>query len=133
MTTTTKALHWFELHVSDFGRARRFYETILKTPLQDSQPADCKEGPKNDCQMAMFPFEMQKGVGGSITKMNGVAPGAGGTIVYLNVEGDLDGVLQRIPKAGGSVVEPKFSLGQHGFIALFQDTEGNCVGLHSLK
>jgi predicted enzyme related to lactoylglutathione lyase len=42
-------------------------------------------------------------------------------------------VLQRIPKAGGTVVKPKFSIGQHGFIALFKDTEGNVVGLHSMK
>ena len=83
--------------------------------------------------MAMFPFDMAKGVGGSITKMKDIAPGAGGTIVYLNVEGDLDGVLRRIPAAGGAVVKPKFSIGEHGFIALFKDTEGNCVGLHSLK
>ncbi len=133
MTTKTNALNWFELYVTDFARARRFYETILKTPLQDPQTESCTEGPKEGCQMAMFPFEMANGVGGSITKMKDVAPGAGGTIVYLNVEGDLDGVLQRIPKAGGTVVKPKFSIGQHGFIALFKDTEGNCVGLHSLK
>jgi hypothetical protein len=133
MTTKTNALNWFELYVTDFARARRFYETILKTPLQDPQMESCAEGPKDGCQMAMFPFDMEKGVGGSITKMKDMAPGAGGTIVYLNVEGDLDGVLQRIPKVGGTVVKPKFSIGQHGFIALFKDTEGNLVGLHSLK
>ncbi len=83
--------------------------------------------------MAMFPFDMEKGVGGAITKMKDIAPGVGGTIIYLNVEGDLDGVLERIPPAGGSVVKPKFSIGEHGFIALLKDTEGNLVGLHSLK
>jgi hypothetical protein len=133
MTTKANALNWFELYVTDFARARRFYETILKTPLQYAQTESCTEGPKDGCLMAMFPFEMEKGVGGSITKMKEGAPGPGGTMVYLNVEGDLDGVLQRIPKAGGSVVKPKFSIGQHGFIALFNDTEGNLVGLHSLK
>src|SRR5262249_16685607 len=111
MMTKTNALNWFELYVTDFARGRRFYETILKTRLQDPQMEDCAEGPKEDCQMAMFPFDMANGVGGSITKMKDIAPGAGGTIVYLNVEGDLDGVLQRIPNSGGSVVKPKFSIG----------------------
>jgi predicted enzyme related to lactoylglutathione lyase len=133
MTTKLNALNWFELYVADFARARRFYETILNTPLQDSQAESCKEGSKEGCQMAMFPFDMAKGVGGSITKMKDIAPGVGGTIVYLNVEGDLDGVLERIPAAGGSVLKPKFSIGEHGFIALFKDTEGNLLGLHTLK
>src|SRR4051812_17902212 len=116
MTTKLNALNWFELYVTDFARARRFYETILKTPLQDPQTATGKEGSKEGCQMAMFPFDMEKGVGGAITKMKDIAPGVGGTIIYLNVEGDLDGVLERIPTAGGSVLKPKFSIGEHGFI-----------------
>ena len=117
------ALNWFEIYSSDFKRAKKFYETILATPLQEAQSATC--------QMAMFPFDMQSGVGGSVTQMNGIAPGAGGTIVYLNVEGDLDGVLNRIPTAGGTVIKPRMSIGEHGYIGLFKDTEGNIVGLHS--
>jgi hypothetical protein len=65
--------------------------------------------------------------------MNGLSPGNGGTLVYLNAEGDLDGVLKRIPAAGGSVLKPRTSIGQHGFIAVFKDTEGNSVGLHSMQ
>jgi uncharacterized protein len=133
MTTKTNALNWFELYVADFARARRFYETILKTPLLEPQGGSCNESAKEGCQMAIFPCDLANGVGGSITKMKDVAPGAGGTVVYLNVDGDLDGVLQRIPQAGGSVVKPKSSIGEHGYIALCQDTEGNLVGLHSAK
>jgi predicted enzyme related to lactoylglutathione lyase len=61
-----------------------------------------------------------------------MSPGAGGTIVYLNVEGDLDGVLQRAPAHGGEVIKPRLSIGQHGFIGIIKDTEGNVVGLHSM-
>ena len=82
--------------------------------------------------MGMFLFDQKNGIGGSITKMNGVSPGNGGTIVYLNVEGDMDGVLKRIPGAGGSVIKPRTSIGEHGFIAIFKDSEGNSVGLHSM-
>ena len=133
MTTKKDALNWFELYVTDFDRAKRFYEAILKTPLQEVPMAGCESGQKDGCRMAVFPYENMKGVGGSITKMKDIAPGAGGTIVYLNVEGDLDGVIKRIPTAGGTVVKPRTSIGEHGFIAIFKDTEGNCVGLHSLK
>jgi hypothetical protein len=84
--------------------------------------------------MALRPVTEIKthGVGGAITKMDGVAPGQGGTMVYLNVEGDLEGVLSRIPSAGGSVLKPRTSIGEHGFIAILKDTEGNPVGLHSM-
>jgi|ERR1041385_3110247 predicted enzyme related to lactoylglutathione lyase len=122
--TRKDALNWFELYVTDFSRAKRFYETALQTSLEEFE--------MENCRMGMFPYEQQKGVGGSITKMDGIAPGQGGTVVYLNVEGDLDGVLKRIPAAGGSVIKPRTSIGQHGFIAIFKDTEGNSVGLHSM-
>lgn len=121
--TKTNALNWFELYVTDLKRAQSFYETILKTPLQE---ASC--GP---CQMALFPYDNTKGVGGALTKMEGFGPGGGGTLVYLNVEGDLDGVIGRIPVAGGTILRPRFAIGEHGFIAIFTDTEGNVVGLHS--
>lgn len=119
------SLNWFEIAVADFDRANRFYGTILGKPLT--------EVPSPTCRMAMFAFDMAAGVGGSITKMDGMMPGPGGTLVYLNVEGDLDGVLSRIPGAGGTVIKPKFAIGEHGFIGIFRDSEGNVVGLHSSK
>jgi predicted enzyme related to lactoylglutathione lyase len=30
-------------------------------------------------------------------------------------------------------MKDKFSIGQYGYIALMTDTEGNTVGLHSMK
>jgi predicted enzyme related to lactoylglutathione lyase len=118
------ALNWFEIFVNDFNRAKRFYETALQTSLEETE--------MENARMGMFPYDNAKGVGGSITKIQGMAPGQGGTLIYLNVEGDLDGVLKRIPSAGGSVTKPRTSIGQHGFIATFKDTEGNVVGLHSM-
>jgi predicted enzyme related to lactoylglutathione lyase len=110
--------------VADFDRALKFYSTILGAPLT--------EVPSSVCRMAMFPYEMSSGVGGAISLMEGCSPGPGGTMVYLNVEGDLDGVLSRVPPAGGGVLRPRFAIGEHGFIAVIRDTEGNVVGLHSM-
>jgi len=122
--TQKDAVNWFELYVTDFDRAKRFYETALQTSLQEFK--------SDQCQMGMFPYDNANGVSGAITKTNGSLPGAGGTLVYLNVEGDLDGVLKRIPAAGGSVLKPRTNIGEHGFIGIFKDTEGNHVGLHSM-
>jgi uncharacterized protein len=118
------ALNWFEIYVTDIQRARTFYETILNTQLVEAEGASIP--------MAIFPYDNMNGIGGSITCMEGCKPGPGGTVIYLNVEGDLDGVISRIPAAGGKVIRPRFAIPPHGFIAIFEDTEGNVVGLHSL-
>ena len=120
------AVNWFELHVSDFDRAKRFYESALDAKLQE---VTSQQG----CRMGIFPHDMGNGIGGSITKMDGIAPGAGGTVIYLNVEGNLDGVLKRAVASGGSVIKPRMSIGEHGFIGIIKDTEGNVVGLHSMS
>ncbi len=118
------AVNWFELYVTDFNRAKQFYETTLKTTLPETE--------MESCRMGIFPFDEKQGIGGAITQMNGMTPGAGGTLVYLNVEGDLDGVLQRATANGGAVIKPRLSIGEHGFIGIIKDTEGNVVGLHSM-
>ena len=41
--------------------------------------------------------------------------------------------LAQVEKAGGKIVMPKTSTGGNGFMALFKDTEGNRVALHSMK
>lgn len=126
MTTKRDALNWFEIYVTDFDAAKRFYNAILQTSLAD---IPCDGGGR----MGIFPYDEKGGVGGSITHRPELMAGPGGTLVYLNVEGDLDGVLARVEKAGGSVVKGRTSIGEHGFIGLIKDVEGNLVGLHSLR
>ena len=38
----------------------------------------------------------------------------------------------RIPAAGGKVLRDRLAIPPHGFIGIFQDSEGNTVGLHSM-
>jgi predicted enzyme related to lactoylglutathione lyase len=120
----TNALNWFEIPASDFGRAEKFYSTILATeliPMQDME----------GYQMSMFPAE--GGVGGGVIQGEGYVPSAEGTVVYLNAGDDLNIVLNRVEAAGGKVLMPKTSIGENGFMAYFLDSEGNKVGLHSMS
>ena len=119
------ALNWFEIAVDDLARAKGFYETVLNVKME--------EVAGSGLPMAIFPYDPMKGVGGSLTKMAEMKPGDGGTIIYLNVEGDLDGVLSRINDAGGVVLKGRTAIPPHGFIGILQDSEGNVVGLHSLE
>jgi predicted enzyme related to lactoylglutathione lyase len=118
------ALNWFSIATNDIAKATEFYSTILKTELGSPSP---------DSNMAIFPYDAEKGVGGGISQTDDCKPGSGGTVVYLNVEGDLDGVLSRIPAAGGKVLKDRFEIAPHGYIGVFSDLDGNMVGLHSMS
>ncbi len=37
----------------------------------------------------------------------------------------------RVPPAGGSIIRPRFPIGDHGFVSIVTDTDGNMIGLHS--
>lgn len=118
------ALNWFEIPVSDFGRAQSFYEAILGSSLERMDM-----GPT---VMGMFPAD-QASVGGAIVFDGSSQPSANGTVVYLNAGADLAPVLGRVEAAGGRILVPKTEIGNDfGFFAHFLDSEGNKVGLHSM-
>jgi predicted enzyme related to lactoylglutathione lyase len=49
------------------------------------------------------------------------------------VSNDCAQELGRVVAAGGVVVQPKQSIGEYGFMGLFKDSEGNTIGVHSIK
>ncbi|MFT3803773.1 MAG: VOC family protein [Burkholderiaceae bacterium] len=120
---------WFEIYVQDIARARKFYETVLQCTLE---PLAAPGGEAGDMEMLSFPMDMDApGTGGMLVRMDGVSPGGGGTLVYFGCE-DCAVEQSRVEAAGGQVHKPKFSIGPYGFCALVVDTEGNCIGLHSM-
>ena len=121
---------WFEIYVQDMPRAQAFYEQVLAKKL-DALPMP--EGDESGLQMLAFPAEMENGgAGGALVKMEGVPSGGMGTLVYFGCE-DCAVEQGRVEKAGGKVHQAKFSMGEFGHCALIVDTEGNMVGLHSMK
>lgn len=112
-----------EVPTSDFPRAMKFYESVLDTKLEVVD----MEGIK----MAMFPTS---GDGVAVQLINGAdyRPSSDGTVVYLNGGDDLQTIADKIEANGGSLVVPKTAIGpEMGFYAIFIDTEGNKLGLHS--
>jgi len=69
---------------------------------------------------------------GALVKMDGVSSGGNSVIVYFITE-DCSVEESRVTTAGGKIMKPKMSIGQHGFISICTDTEGNAFGLHSMK
>jgi predicted enzyme related to lactoylglutathione lyase len=117
------ALNWFEIPASDIERAIKFYNTILDTELVPMEAGD-------GFPMGMFPAE--DGVSGAVIQGEGYVPSTAGSVVYLNGGDDLQVVLDRVEAAGGKPTTPKIDIGENGFVAFFEDSEGNRVGLHSM-
>lgn len=119
------ALNWFEIPVSNFARAKSFYEKVMGTTIETMEM-----GPVT---MGMLSTD-QDAVGGAIVYGDGGSPSTNGTLVYLNGGDDLAPMLARALQAGGAVLVPKTEIGNgFGFFAHFSDSEGNKVGLHSMK
>ncbi len=118
------AINWFEIPVADFARAVAFYERILaaQLPIDASFP---------DVRMAFFPMQ-DPGVGGCLVECAQSRPHADGVRIYLSGGDDLATILDRVVAAGGRIDVPKTLIREDiGYFALFADSEGNVVGLHS--
>lgn len=121
---------WFEIYVNDMQRAKKFYEAVFDLKLENlSNPATMVQS----MELWSFPGDMSRyGANGALVKMEGFPAGNNSVIIYFSSE-DCAVEEMRVESAGGKVEKSKFSIGEYGFISLVVDTEGNVIGLHSLK
>lgn len=117
---------WFEIYVDDMERAQAFYENVFETKLAVLQ------SPAGDhITMRVFDHDMSRyGAGGALVKIPGFEAGKNSVLVYFSSL-DCAAEEKRVLEYGGRVEKSKFSIGEHGFISLVYDTEGNLFGLHS--
>ena len=89
-------------------------------------------GAFGDLEMVSFPWvEYGHNISGALCKMSDMSPGNGGTLVYFGCD-DCSIELSRVANAGGTVLQEKMSLGEHGFCGIALDSEGNSIGFHSM-
>lgn len=116
---------WFEIYVQDMERAKKFYESVFNLRLT--------ELPSPVVKMLAFPMNPEApGAPGALVHMPGVESKMGGTIVYFHTP-DCAVEAERAARSGGKIHKPKFSIGNYGFISLVYDSEGNMIGIHSMK
>jgi hypothetical protein len=122
------AISWFEIPATDIDRAQRFYETIFQVKMQ---PMDFQQ-----TKMRMFPIDdPMKGIGGAVIDSGGFHKPSltDGPLIYLNGNPDVQVILDRVEGAGGKIMVPKTQISpEYGYMAVFSDTEGNRVALHSV-
>lgn len=117
-------ISWFEIPAINFEQAVDFYNKIY-----DIKMAVTTNG---DYTMAFFPAD--EGIGGAVVCGPGSAPSEKGPLMYLNGGSDLNTVLGKVGDAGGRVIMPKTLISKEsGYFAIFIDTEGNKLALHSNK
>jgi len=119
---TKNAMNFFEIPTLDLERAVAFYQKVFN--------CEFKMGTVGESRIAMFAVD---GLTGALLQNKARQPQSNGTVVYLDAGGDIDGCISRIAQAGGKVVVGKTDLGRPGYVALFNDTEGNTVGIHTPK
>jgi len=124
MAEKTNPVLWFEIPVVDLVRSKAFYEAVFGQKLYINEM-----GPR---QMAMFPMEMGiPGVGGALVKEETFVPSYAGSLVYFSVTNIVE-TLEKVVANKGKVLVPKTPIGEYGFCAYFEDSEGNRIGLHTM-
>lgn len=118
-------VYHFEIPVTDMDRAVRFYEAVLGVTLT-RRTVDGYE-------MAFFPrADGAPGASGALAKGDVYVPSKTGALVYFDVA-DIDPVLARATALGAKVLYPKTDIGEGGFVAEVEDSEGNRLALNALK
>ncbi len=107
----------------DFERAFQFYSAITDGLIE--------KNPHVPFPMAYF-FNDEGDSIGHLFSLANFRPSADGTIVYFELAKDLSETIGKIESAGGTIVMPKTMIAPgKGYWALFLDTEGNKLALHS--
>jgi uncharacterized protein len=114
-----------EIPVADFSRSVNFYKAILGLAIEEME--------MDGNQMGVLPNE-EGTVNVVLVKGKDYKPTPDGAVLYLNAGKDLQPILDRIEKNGGQVILPKTEISpEMGYFALFIDSEGNKLGLHSAQ
>ena len=116
---------WFEIYVQDMQRAKAFYENVFGLKLAKLEGTE----------LEMWAFQMQPeryGAPGALVRMPGFPSGANSVLVYFTCT-DCAVEAAKAASSGGRIEKEKFSIGQYGYISLVFDTEGNMIGLHSMR
>lgn len=113
-------VNWFEIPVRDVAAAARFYGAVFQQELLTMEGPD---GPVHAFTHGDRPV-------GAVMRQG--EPGNRGIDLYLDAQGDLDAMLERVTAAGGTIVMPRTAIGPYGHIAQFTDPDGNRIGLHTM-
>lgn len=119
----TNVINWFEIPVSDMERARAFYSQVFGWDIHTED--------MGGALMGFFPHE-NRNISGALVLHESYIPTEHGCRIYFDCGDDLQPILDRVEPHGGQVTMPKAQITPEiGYYAMFRDTEGNLLALHS--
>lgn len=119
----TNPVYYFEIPATDLERAMRFYASVFGFAFT-RQNVDGYD-------MALFPrADGAPGASGALAVGDVYVPSINGPIIYFDVA-DIDVALERAKVHGARVLYPKKHIGEAGYVAEIQDSEGNRIALHA--
>ena len=121
----TNPVFHFEIPVTDMDRAVAFYEDVFGYALTRENV--------DGYDMAFFPRAADRpGASGALAKGDVYRPSHDGPVIYFDVA-DIDAVVARATGRGARLLYPKKDIGEAGFVAEIEDSEGNRIALSQVK
>jgi uncharacterized protein len=115
---------WFDIPVSDMGRAIDFYQALTEQELTRLPVGE-------DQETALF-ASGDRGSAGCLFAAPEDQPSHYGSRVYFDANPSIGEWLSRVEPAGGRILVGRTPVGgERGYYAYIEDTEGNRVGLHA--
>ncbi len=112
---------YFEIPVNNIERAITFYKNVFGFHFEHTN-IDHNE-------MALFPFsEKTGGISGALAKGEIYKPTNDGVLIYFGTD-NIDETLKRAVDNGARILYPKTNNGI-GFVAEFEDSEGNRIAIY---
>lgn len=118
-----RLINWLEIPVTNLPRAKAFYAEVLGVELVDFNVPGF--------EYALFPARSRTNAG-ALVLGEGAVPSTAGALPYLDGSSGIDAMLERVARAGGEILVPKFRHSDEaGDLAFFLDSEGNRIGVQA--
>ncbi|RKF18802.1 VOC family protein [Alginatibacterium sediminis] len=118
-------LVWSELAVNDMSRAVEFYQKHFGVSFRKEDMADM--------EMSILETKDPMAASVALVKHEMMKPSLEGSTVYLYLSESLNSLVDKLASANVRILLPAMPIkdGEVGHIAIFEDCEGNKVGLWS--
>lgn len=118
---------WFDLPVADIDRAEKFYTEYFGFEFN-------RQEDQNGMRRSWFPMDEGYGAAGMLIQGDGFVPSHDGPTLYFTSPGEsIDDGIAKAEALGITILIPKTDIGEHGFYAWLEDSEGNRIAIHSMK
>lgn len=119
---------WIEIPVVDMDRAEKFYSDYFGVTLS-------RQSEMGGILMSWFEMDMASyGSAATLIKGEGYKPSSDGVVIYFTApDKTVENGLKKAEEMGIKILVPKTNIGEHGFVASIEDSEGNRIAIHSME